>query len=539
MEIQLIIFIAAAFAVAVAAYFAGKKSVHIPDRSEELAGKEARIEALMGEVRELASQRDVSRANEENAARQLEYVQGEAAKQLEQVRSETVRQLEQVRSESARQLEQVRGEAARQLVEVKQDAQRQLERERGEFRQQQAETKESYDRQLTALKEGNEKLLAEAKVSAEKRIEAMRNAQENQIAALKEMNREQMESQLKLIKEQMQTTSEKVLKMRQEELGAVNREQVSKIMDPVNESFKQIREQMAKMEESMQKANTESAERKVSITQTIEALAKETMKVGEQAGDLAKALKNKGKVQGDWGEQVLENILEGSGLRRGEDYLVQHNVKGEENENLRPDVIVKCPGDKSIVIDSKVSLTAYLDYVSADTPEEQKRSAKENLDSIKKHIDELSAKNYEKLVGNTISHVLMFIPNEGSYILALQADPKIAQYAFGKNVLLINPTNLMMSLKLIYNIWQSERQSRNVETIVAESTGLYEKFAGFLESFSDIGNKIETLHNSFSKAESQLCLGKGNLIKRVEGLKEKGILPKKNIPDKFIDKARE
>ena len=293
------------------------------------------------------------------------------------------------------------------------------------------------------------------------------------------------------------------------------------------------------MEESVQKVNTESAERKVSITQTIEALAKETMKVGTQAEDLAKALKNKSKVQGDWGEQVLENILEGSGLRRGEDYLVQHNVKGEDNENLRPDIIVRCPGDKNIVIDSKVSLSAYLDYVSAENPEEQKKAAKENYDSVKKHIDELSAKNYEKLVGNTISHVLMFIPNEGSYILALQHDPKIAQYAFGKNVLLINPTNLMMSLKLIYNIWQSERQSRNVETIVQESTGLYEKFAGFLDSFSDIGKKIESLHSSFTTAENQLCTGRGNLIKRVESLKEKGILPKKSLPDKYLDKSIE
>jgi DNA recombination protein RmuC len=327
--------------------------------------------------------------------------------------------------------------------------------------------------------------------------------------------------------------------MREEQLGQTNREQVSKIMDPLNETFRQMKEQMQKMEESVQKVNTDSAERKASITQTIEALAKETIKVGEQAGDLAKALKNKSKVQGDWGEQVLENILEGSGLRKDEDYYTQYNVKGEGNANFRPDVVVKCPGDKSIVIDSKVSLTAYLDYVAADDPDSQKKAARENLASIRKHIDELSAKNYEKLVGNTISHVLMFIPNEGSYILALQTDPKIAQYAFSKNVLLINPTNLMMSLKLIYNIWQSERQTRNVENIVAESTGLYEKFAGFLETFTDVGTKIQSLQKAFDTAENQLCTGKGNVVRRIEGLKEKGILPKKSLPDKYLNKARE
>ena len=133
----------------------------------------------------------------------------------------------------------------------------------------------------------------------------------------------------------------------------------------------------------------------------------------------------------------------------------------------------------------------------------------------------------------------MFIPNEGSYILALQTDPKVAQYAFSKNVLLINPTNLMMSLKLIYNIWQSERQSRNVENIVTESTGLYEKFAGFLETFTEVGTKIQSLQKAFDTAENQLCTGRGNLIRRVEGLKDKGILPKKALPDKYLDKARE
>ena len=429
--------------------------------------------------------------------------------------------------------------AEKELATAKEAAERELATAKESYAGQIALLRESAEKQLQQQETAAENQIAELRAANEKQLLELKDGHQKQIEAIKEMNREQMESQLNLIREQMQTTSEKVLKMRQEELGKANSEQMTRIVDPLTQSFRQIKEQMAKMEESVQKVNTESAERKVSITQTIEALAKETMKVGTQAEDLAKALKNKSKVQGDWGEQVLENILEGSGLRRGEDYLVQHNVKDEENGNLRPDIIVRCPGDKNIVIDSKVSLSAYLDYVSAESPEEQKKASRENYDSVKKHIDELSAKNYEKLVGNTISHVLMFIPNEGSYILALQHDPKIAQYAFGKNVLLINPTNLMMSLKLIYNIWQSERQSRNVETIVQESTGLYEKFAGFLDSFSDIGKKIESLHSSFTTAENQLCTGRGNLIKRVESLKEKGILPKKSLPDKYLDKSIE
>ena len=449
------------------------------------------------------------------------------------------REVSVVKLAAERELAAAKEAAEKELAAAKEAAERELAAAKEANAGQIALIRESAEKQLQQQKTAAENQIAELRAANEKHLVELKDGHQKQIEAIKQMNREQMESQLNLIKEQMQTTSEKVLKMRQEELGKANSEQMTRIVDPLTQSFRQIKEQMAKMEESVQKVNTESAERKVSITQTIEALAKETMKVGTQAEDLAKALKNKSKVQGDWGEQVLENILEGSGLRRGEDYLVQHNVKGEDNENLRPDIIVRCPGDKNIVIDSKVSLSAYLDYVSAENPEEQKKAAKENYDSVKKHIDELSAKNYEKLVGNTISHVLMFIPNEGSYILALQHDPKIAQYAFGKNVLLINPTNLMMSLKLIYNIWQSERQSRNVETIVQESTGLYEKFAGFLDSFSDIGKKIESLHSSFTTAENQLCTGRGNLIKRVESLKDKGILPKKSLPDKYLDKSIE
>ena len=511
MELFFVIGLAAVIAAVAAGFVFGKKSVQIPNVEGRLEEQKQMFEQ---QIRMLEQQK---RELQESAGAQLAAVEESCNKQIsamQESHKEQVATLNELHT--------------KQMADAKES-----------FTQQVTSLQETHIRQMADIKESHSRQLADAQEAYNKQIATVKEANEKQIEALKIMNKEQVESQINLIKEQMQTTSEKVLKMREEQLGAANREQVSKIIDPLQASFKLMKEQMAKMEESVQKVNTDSAERKASITQTIEALAKETMRVGEQAGDLAKALKNKSKVQGDWGEQVLENILEGSGLRKDEDYFTQQNVKGEGNENLRPDVIVKCPGEKFIVIDSKVSLSAYLDYVAAEDPAEQKKGAQENLASIRKHIDELSAKNYEKLVGNTISHVLMFIPNEGSYILALQTDPKIAQYAFSKNVLLINPTNLMMSLKLIYNIWQSERQTRNVENIVAESTGLYEKFAGFLETFSDVGTRIQSLQKAFDTAENQLCTGRGNLIRRVEGLKEKGILPKKSLPDKYIDKARE
>ncbi|MBQ5593348.1 MAG: DNA recombination protein RmuC, partial [Bacteroidales bacterium] len=240
---------------------------------------------------------------------------------------------------------------------------------------------------------------------------------------------------------------------------------------------------------------------------------------------------------GDWGEQVLENILENSGLRKDHEYFIQHNIKGENNSNIRPDVLIKCPGNKYIVVDSKVSLTAYIDYVNAQTPDQQQAFAKANRDSVKAHIDELASVNYAKYVDNTIEHVLMFVPNEGSYILALQTDPQIGQYAFKKGVLLINPTNLMMSLQLIYNIWQSERQAKNVETIVSESEALYEKFVTFIGTFSKLKKDIESVSKTFDTAENQLTQGRGNIVRRLENLKTLGVTPKKQIDADYVEKS--
>lgn len=389
-----------------------------------------------------------------------------------------------------------------------------------------ANEKAAAEQILQKERAGAEQLLVQQREAAAKVLESEREATQKLMAQYKE----QYEAAMVAMKNQIKSISEEVLSKRSEELKQANAEQLGSILNP-------MKEQMSKMEQSVQKVNADSAAHKAVITQTIENLAKETMKVGEQADGLAKALKSKGKVQGDWGEQVLENILENSGLRKDYEYFVQRNVKGEDNSNIRPDVIVKCPGNKSIIIDSKVSLTAYLDYVNAQTAEEQQKFAKANKDSVKAHIDELAAVNYAKYVDNTIEHVLMFVPNEGSYILALQQDAQLGQYAFKKGVLLINPTNLMMSLQLIYNIWQSERQARNVETIVSESEALYEKFVTFASTFTKLKKDIDSLSKTYDTAEGQLTVGRGNIIRKLENLKTLGVNPKKQLDAEYVDKA--
>ena len=216
--------------------------------------------------------------------------------------------------------------------------------------------------------------------------------------------------------------------------------------------------------------------------------------------------------------------------------MVQENVK-DGKRDLRPDVIVCCPGGKKIIIDSKVSLTAYVDYLAAETKEEAERHAKANKESIKKHIDELAAKGYSDIVANSMSHILMFVPNEGSYILALRSDPLIAQYAYRKGILLINPTNLMISLQLIYNMWQNERQTKNIEKVIKEGEALYEKFVGFYENWSKIKDQLSGVMALYDKADKQLCDGKGNIVRRLENLKKLGIMPKKNIPGELLERS--
>lgn len=336
---------------------------------------------------------------------------------------------------------------------------------------------------------------------------------------------------LENIKNQLAQITEKSLKERSEELKSTNIEQLSHILNP-------MQEQMKRMEESVRNVSSSSAEHKASIEKTIEGLAQQTIKVGEQADELAKALKNNSKVQGDWGEQLLETILDNSGLRKGYEYTTQENFK-DGKRDMRPDVIIHCPGNKNIIIDSKVSLTAYVDYLASNTKEEAERLSKANKDSVKKHIEELANKNYTKLVENTISHVLMFIPNEGSYILALRNDPQIGQYAYKKGILLINPTNLMIALQLIYNIWQSEKQAKNVEKVIKESELLYEKFVNFSENWEKIKENLEDTLTLYNKADKQLYEGNGNIVRRLEKLKELGIIPKKNIPETMLAKAKE
>ncbi|MBQ0084918.1 MAG: DNA recombination protein RmuC [Prevotella sp.] len=362
-------------------------------------------------------------------------------------------------------------------------------------------------------------------------LENTKTEYERRILEEKEMRKtakEEYEERLKDERNRVKETAMVILEEQAESLKKKNREQMDEVVKPISE-------QLENMKKALDSTREHSTKTRTSIEEHIEMIVKQSDKLSEDARNLTNALKNKGKVQGDWGEQVLEQILESSNMREGTDFEIQGNVKDEEGNNLRPDVVVHCPDGKNIIIDSKVSLTAYFDYVNATTEEEAERAAKANVDSIKKHITELANKNYDKLIKGSVPTVLMFIPNEGSYILAFDKEPNIGQLAYNKGIVLINPTNLMLTIHLVNQMWKNEDRDRNVQEILNTSAALYDKFVTFADTFQKMGNNLQTAQKTYEQGMGQLREGKGNIIHRLEEMKNKGLTTTKKIPESLYE----
>ena len=365
----------------------------------------------------------------------------------------------------------------------------------------------------------SEATIAARLANAEQTLQATKALHEQNAEA----QRQVFQTELQLAREGMRAQFEKEMQARTEQLKKANTENMQQVVDPLKRELDLLRELVAKSKESSDK-NT------ASLAQSIRTIIEHDQARDKTTQTLANALKNRGKVQGDWGEQVLTNILHDSGLREGEEYFVQDNVKDEEGKNLRPDVIVKGADGTRIIIDSKVSLTAYSDYVGAEDDEQRKAAIKANHESIWKHVEELAKKNYAKLVDNAVPIVLMFVPNEGSYILAMNHDASLGSKAYQKGVLIINPTNLMVVLRLIFLTWQNTRQEKNYEAIRKAAAGIYEKYTSFAESYVALGRQIDTARNTYEKGVGQLREGRGNLSSRLESLLQYGVTTTKHLP---------
>lgn len=335
------------------------------------------------------------------------------------------------------------------------------------------------------------------------------------------------EEQKNALKTEFQNIANRILEDKSKSFAELNKERLDSILTPLNENLKIFKERI----EVVHKDNTEA---RSSLNTELKHLKELNRQMSEDALNLTRALKGDSKTQGDWGEMILERMLESVGLKRDVEYFVQKNLVGDDNARLRTDIIVRFPDKRDVIIDSKVSLTAYSNYM-AETDETLKMNyLKEHLKSVRKHIDELSEKDYSKHDPYSLDYVMMFIPNEASYMLALQHDNDVWNYALSKKVFLTSSTNLLGMLYMVGNLWQRFRQEQNAQRIVEAGNALYEKMVTFSENFIKIGAQLQTVQKTYTDAQKQLKEGNGNLLTRFEKMKELGLAPKKTLPENML-----
>ena len=357
-------------------------------------------------------------------------------------------------------------------------------------------------------------------------LEALLQSKEEQL----HIQQEELLNTRNQLNKDFQILANQILEEKTLRFTDVNKANIEAILKPLNEKLVEFK---TKVEETYDK----ESKQRFSLEERIKDLVALNNQISEDANNLTKALKGNSKIQGNWGEMILESILEKSGLKKGEEYFTQEfltdengkRILNDENKYMQPDVVIAYPGGRKIIIDSKVSLSAYVRYAESDTDELKVISEKEHIISVKQHIDELSAKSYQDHI-ESLDFVMMFIPNEPAYILAMQLDSSLWDYAYRKRILLISPTNLIASLKVVADLWKREYQSRNAQEIAKRGAALYDKFAGFVETLQDVGKNIDRSQKAYEKAFSQLKDGSGNLIRQAEMLKELGVKAQKDLP---------
>lgn len=299
-----------------------------------------------------------------------------------------------------------------------------------------------------------------------------------------------------------------------------------------------LRDQIGDFKKKVEDIYDKETRERVSLFNEIANLKDLNLRIGKEALDLTTALKGDSKTQGAWGEIVLEKVLEESGLKKGREYDIQVGLKDEKKKLFKPDVIVRLPEEKDVIIDSKVSLTAYERYCTADTDYDKKSALKDHIASIRTHIKELSLKNYCDLQKvRSLDFVLMFVPIESAFILAVEHYHKLHSEAFEKNVMVVSPSTLLIALRTIRNIWRYDYQNQNALQIAKKAGDLYDKFAGFINALEDVGDHLRKAKISYNNAHNRLTSGKGNLIKRTHELKELGLKTRKKISKQLVEQA--
>lgn len=364
---------------------------------------------------------------------------------------------------------------------------------------------------LKASKQEYERLVSELKEDALNDKEEMRTNHKEQM----ELQKKNFEQQMVLFQDKLNLQTQEMLKKREEELRKSNETQMSQIVTPLKEQIDQLNKQLIGTKQ-------DAAVKEAKFEEMLAGFVKQALSMGDATEKLAQAMMSNNKIHGDWGEHVLEQILEASGLKKDMQYKVQQSSVDEDGNTLRPDVYILCPGKRQIVVDSKVSLKAFANYVSARTPEEAQQYEEENYRAMKNQVDNLAKKGYGTLEANNYKTVLMFVPNEGAYILAMRHDPMLSQYAYDKGIVILTSTNLLLTLQLIEGMWQKENEGERIEEILTAAGSLFEKFVAFSDKFAAIEKALGTASSSYLEARNYLTDGKGNVVRQIKRLTELG-----------------
>lgn len=363
------------------------------------------------------------------------------------------------------------------------------------------------------------------------------NEAENDLATVN-ANFQNLQERLKEQKEEFEQLEEKfrnefknlaneILEEKTKKFTEQNRENLDTLLKPLGEKISEFQKRV-------EETHKEDIKGRASLGQHLKMLQNLNQQMTDEARNLTKALKGDNKKQGNWGEVILQRILEKSGLTKDREYEIQVSTTTEDGRRLQPDVVVHLPDEKRLVIDSKVTLTAYEKYVSSESDEEQEKALKQHINSLRAHVKGLSNKNYEQIHGfNSPEFVLMFIPIEPAFGVAMQHEPDLYNEAFDRNIIIVSPTTLLATLATIDNVWKQEYQNRHAMEIAERGGLLYDKFVGFVEDMKDIGNRIRQTQESYDNAMGKLSDGRGNLVRQTEMLRELGAKASKKLPSEF------
>lgn len=379
----------------------------------------------------------------------------------------------------------------------------------------------------TQVKEKDDKILELSRQLSQKETE-IKGLQEKLRDKLNEI--EQSEEKLRTA---FKNLANEILEEKTQKFTEQNKTKLEELLKPLGEKIKDF-------EKRVEETYDKESKQRFSLEKEIKNLADLNQQISKEANNLTNALKGQSKTRGNWGEIILESILEKSGLVKDREYFIQPSFTNEHGKRFQPDVIVVYPGERNLIIDSKVSLNAYERFASAETKDEQDSALKDHLLSIRNHIQELSNKNYQDIYQlKGLDFVMMFLPVEPAYFIAMQNDPDLWNYAYERRILLISPTNLIAALKMIANLWRVEYQNKFAQDIADQSGALFDKFADFVKDLMEIGDKIDATKRVYDASMNKLTTGKGNLIKRAEKIKALGAKTGKEIPKTLLDKAEE